>query len=233
MEDGELKELEEDLYTKRLAGKENIKRWLLQERSQKTAKALNKNGFMAVYVEDRGKAREEMLKLIPEKASIGAGGSMTIREIGILEDLAKRGHTLYDHWQPGLSKEEILNIRHAQLSCDVFFTSANALTLEGVLVSTDGIGNRICAMTFGPKKVIIAVGANKIVKNLEEALQRIKEVAAPMALKESGLPLPCVQKGICADCDSPMRGCRATLILERKPLLTDITVFVIGEELGF
>lgn len=225
--------MQEDLYAKRLANKENIKRWYLQERAQRAVKALQKNGFDAMYVEDRSKAREEILKLVPEAATIGAGGSMTIREIGVLDDLAKRGHTLYDHWKSGLSQEEILGIRRAHLTCDVFLASSNAITLEGELVSTDGYGNRVCAMTFGPKKVIIAAGANKIVKDLQAGLRRTKEVAAPHTLKESGLPIPCVQTGICIDCDSPLRMCRATIILERKPLQTDITVIIIGEELGF
>jgi len=225
--------MQEDLYAKRLANKENIKRWYLQERAQRAVKALQKNGFDAMYVEDRNKARDEILKLVPEAATVGAGGSMTIREIGVLDDLAKRGHTMYDHWKSGLSQEEIMGIRRAQLTCDVFLASTNAVTLEGELASTDGIGNRVCAMTFGPKKVIIAVGANKIVKDLHAGLQRIKEIAAPHALKESGLPIPCVQTGICSDCDSPLRMCRATIILERKPLQTDITVLVIGEEMGF
>ncbi len=225
--------MQEDLYAKRLANKENIKRWYLQERAQRAVKALLKNGFDAIYVEDRRKARQEILKLIPEATSIGVGGSMTIREIGVLDDLAKRDHTIYDHWKPGLSPEEILGIRRAHLTCDVFLASCNAVTLEGELVSTDGIGNRVCAMTFGPKKVIIAAGANKVVKDLQAGLRRVKEVAAPHTLKESGLPIPCVQTGVCIDCDSPLRMCRATVILERKPLQTDITVVVIGEELGF
>lgn len=225
--------MEEDLYARRLANKENIKRWYLQERAQRAVNALQRNGFDARYVADRNQAREEILKLIPGIGSVGAGGSMTIREMGVLEELAKRGHTIYDHWRPGLSQEEILEIRRAQLSCDVFLSSTNALTLEGELASTDAIGNRVCAMTFGPKKVIIACGANKIVKNLEAGLRRIKDIAAPHALKESGLPIPCVQTGVCTDCDSALRMCRATMILERKPMLTDITVIVIGEELGF
>ncbi len=225
--------LPEDLYAKRLAGKENIKHWYHQERAQRAINALKTNGFNASYVEDRNRAREEILKLVPPLATIGVGGSMTIREIGILDELANRGHTIYDHWKPGLSSEEVLNIRRAHLSCDAFLTSANALSLDGKLVSTDGVGNRVCAMTFGPKKVIIAVAVNKIVKDVEAALRRVKEIAAPHTLKETGLNLPCVQTGICTDCDSPLRGCRATVILERRPLFTDTTVLVIGEELGF
>ena len=226
-------QIPEDTYANRLANKENLKKWRLKQRAEMTIKALQKNGFEALYASDHDQARAEILKRVPESATVGVGGSMTIREIGILEDLIKRSHVIYDHWKPGLPQDEILALRRAQLTCDIFLSSVNALTLQGQLVSTDGIGNRICAMTFGPKKVILAVGANKIVRNLDAALMRIKEVSAPLALKESGVAIPCIQTGICSDCDSPARLCRATLILDRKPMLTDTTVIVIGEELGF
>lgn len=223
----------EDLYAKRLANKENVKRWLSQERAQKVIKALEKNGFEALWVEDRAKACEEILKVVPESATIGVGGSMTIRETGVLDMLANKGHTVYDHWKPGLSQEQVLDIRRAHLTSDVFLTSTNALTLDGELVNTDGIGNRVCAMTFGPKRVIVVAGANKIVKDVHTAIRRIKEIATPLAMKESDLPVPCVQTGICTDCDSPLRMCRATVILERRPMMTNITVMIIGEDLGF
>jgi acyl-CoA hydrolase len=143
------------------------------------------------------------------------------------------GHRLYDHWVPGLSFEDMVAVRRAQLTCDVFLTSANAITLDGQIVCTDGVGNRVSALTFGPGKVIIAAGVNKITRDLESALRRVKDVAAPMTLKETGLSLPCTETGVCLDCKSPQRGCRITLILERKPALTDTTVILIGESLGF
>ena len=223
----------DDLYTRRLDNQENIKRWYYEARAKRTVEALQKNGFTAFYAEDRQKARQEILKLIPDGATVGVGGSITIRQIEVLPELTKAGHRIYDHWTPGLSPEEVLAIRRAQLTCDVFLTSANALTLDGQIVCSDAIGNRVCAMTFGPSKVIISVGANKITKDVDDALKRVKEVAAPHALKESGLDLPCIETGYCHDCKSPQRGCRITLILERRPLFTDTTVVVIGEELGF
>ena len=212
---------------------ENIKRWYYEERAKRTVEALQKNGFTALYAEEQQKARQEILKLIPDGATIGVGGSITIRQLEVLPELTKKGHRIHDHWVPGLSPEEVLAIRRAQLTCDVFLTSANALTLDGQIVCSDGIGNRVCAMTFGPQKVIIAVGANKITRDIDDALRRVKEVAAPHVLKESGLALPCIETGYCHDCKSPQRGCRITLILERKPLFTDTTVVVIGEALGF
>jgi hypothetical protein len=223
----------EDIYAKRLANKENTKRWYIQERAQQAVEALQKHGFATIYSPNRSEAKEEVLKLIPESASIGLGGSMTLREMGLPQHLVEHGHTTFDHWKPELAPDQVMEARRAQLTCDVFLTSANAITLGGEIVSTDGIGNRVSAMTFGPRKVIIVAGANKIVKDLPSALRRAKEIAAPLSLRETGLPIPCVQTGVCADCDSPLRMCRATVILERKPLNTETTVVIVGEELGF
>jgi len=222
-----------EMYAKRLEGAADVKRWRLEQRGRAAVAALRMKGFDALFVATRRDACEEVLRRIAAGASVGVGGSITVRELGVLERLAETGHTLYDHWQPGLSQEEILAIRRAQLTCDVFLSSVNALTLAGQLVSTDGIGNRIAAMTFGPKQVILAVGANKIVRDLEAAFARIREKAAPLALKETGAPLPCVQRGMCGDCHSEERLCRATLVLECRPLCTETAALVIGEALGF
>src|SRR3990172_7014839 len=223
----------EDMYARRLANKEGIKRKHLQQLAQAVVKPLTRNGFNARYVQDREEARKAVLDLVPEAATIGVGGSMTIREIGVLDDLYSRGHVVYNHWRPGLSQEEILAIRRAHLGCDVFLTSTNALTLKGQIVSTDGAGNRVGAMTFGPRRVIIVAGANKIVRDLEAALARIKDVCTPRVMGESGDPIPCVVTGVCTDCDSPARACRATIILDRRPMLTETFVLLVGEELGF
>lgn len=226
-------EIPADIYTKRLQNKENLKRWRLQQRAEAAVKALQKNGFEALFSADRSVAREEVLQRIPDSSTVGVAGSMTIREIDVLGNLVEKGHVLYDHWNPGLSQDEILAFRRAQLTCDVFLSSVNALTLQGQMVSTDGIGNRVSAMTFGPRKVILVVGANKIVRDIDAALSRVHELSAPLAIRESGAAVPCVQTGICNDCESPARLCRVTLIIERKPVLTDTTVIVVGEELGF
>ncbi len=221
-----------DMFARRLANKEGIKRKHLQQLAQAVIKPLAKNGFSACYLEDREAARQKLLELVPAGAAIGVGGSMTIREIAVLDDLESRGHLIHNHWKPGLSQEQIMAIRRAHLTSDVFLTSANALTLKGQIVSTDGVGNRVCAMTFGPKRVIIVAGANKIVRDLEAALNRVKDVCTPRTMGE-GEPVPCVKTGVCTDCDSPARACRATIILDRRPMLTETYVLVVGEELGF
>jgi len=223
----------EDMFARRLANKEGIKRKHLQHLGQTVIKPLTKNGFYACYVDDREAARQKVLELVPEGATIGVGGSMTIREIRVLDELEGRGHFIHNHWKPGLSQDDIQAIRVAHLTCDVFLTSTNALTLKGQIVSTDGTGNRVCAMTFGPRRVVIVTGANKIVRDLDAALARVKDVCTPRTMGESTEPLPCLKTGVCTDCDSPARACRATIILERRPMMTDTHVVVVGEELGF
>lgn len=227
------KEVPTDVYAERLKNMEKIRMWHTELRAIRTINALKEHGFEALYVADRHQARAEILKRIPASASIGVGGSMTIREIGVLEALEAQGNIIYNHWKPGLSQEEILKIRKAHLTSDIFLTSTNALTIEGELVSTDGIGNRICAMTFGPQKVMVAAGINKLVPDISSALQRIKNIATPQAIKEAGLAVPCIQTGFCVDCNSPQRACRATIILERRPMLTDMLIILVGEALGF
>jgi len=227
------KEIPEDIYAERLKNMEKIRIWHQEQRAIRAINALKEHGFEALYVADRHQAHAELLNRIPASARVGVGGSMTIREIGILAALEAQGNIIYNHWKPGLSQEEILNIRKAHLTCDIFLTSTNALTIEGELVSTDGIGNRVCAMTFGPQKVMIVAGINKLVPDIPSALQRIKNIATPQAIKEADLAVPCIQTGFCADCNSPQRACRATIILERRPMLTDILIILVGDNLGF
>ena len=223
----------ENPYFTRLQNMEKTRGWLLEQRGRKAVEALKRNAFDALYVSGLEAARREILNRIPQGAKIGVGGSMTIRQTGVLDTLERQGNVVYDHWKPGLSEGDILKIRKSHLTCDVFLTSTNAVTLEGTLVSTDGIGNRVGAMTFGPNRVIVVAGVNKVVNDRESAFRRIKEVATPQVVRDMGLEVPCAATGFCVDCNAPMRACRVTVILERKPFLSDIHVLIVGEELGF
>ena len=141
--------------------------------------ALKKNGFEAEYCATGADAAQRLLELIPEAASVGFGGSWTLKAIGISEKLAERGNTILDHGAPGLTNEEKADIRRKQQICDVFRSGTNALTMDGRLVNMDGSGNRVAAMIFGPGKVIVVAGTNKIVKDLAAAEERIQMKAAP------------------------------------------------------
>ena len=205
----------------------------MEERIKKTIESLRAHAFPVEYVAGKKEAAELVLKYIPADAAVGVGGSLTIRDLGLIEALTKRGHTVYDHSAEGLAPQEALATRIKQMTCDCFLCSVNAIARTGELVSIDGVGNRINAMNFGPKKVIIVAGINKIADDLPKALERVRNVAAPQNARRLGLVLPCAKTGRCEDCNSPQRICRSILIMERRPLLTDITIVLVHEELGY
>ncbi|MBN1277056.1 MAG: lactate utilization protein [Deltaproteobacteria bacterium] len=212
---------------------ETYKSWLWEKMAQKCVKNLTEHGFDAHFVQTVEQARELALKIVNGCKTFGFGGSSTVREIGILEELKGRGDTIHDHWQDGLTNEQILDIRLLQGRCDCFFCSANAVSLTGEIINVDGAGNRTAAMSFGPKKVIIIAGMNKVTPDIESSLRRVREIAGPMRAKSLGLETPCAETGICIDCNSPQRICRITAILHRRPSLTDVSVILINRELGF
>jgi hypothetical protein len=207
--------------------------WWIEERAKKTVEKLQAHLFQAIYVKTKADAVQEIWRHIRPKQKIGIGGSVTIRELGILDQLEAKGCTLHNHWQPGLSKEDSLQVRKAQMVSDVFLSSVNAITLNGELVNIDGVGNRVNASSFGPGKIILVAGYNKIVDDVQEAIKRIKNVAAPINAKRLNLDLPCAKLGRCVDCNSPNRICCILVIHERKPLISDVLVIIVGEELGF
>ncbi|MDR1125435.1 MAG: lactate utilization protein [Deltaproteobacteria bacterium] len=207
--------------------------WHRETLGKRAVDALEKNNFTAAYFPDKEAALKHALGLVPAGASVGVGGSATEKAVGFSAALAKSGHTVYDHGLPDLTPEQRAEYRHKQLGCDVFITGANAITMKGEIVNRDGLGNRVAAMIFGPKKVVIVAGVNKLVKDLEEADTRINMVAAPINNKRLNTNNPCLKIGECADCRSPSRICNITTILHRRPVATEMHVLLIGEELGF
>ena len=210
-----------------------LKNWHKEMIGNKTAAALVKNDFQATYCVTKQEAVEQILALIPLKGTIGVGGSWTVKELGLLDNLDARGNIMFNHGLPDLTAEEKMEILRKQLTCDVFLTGTNAVTIDGRLVNTDGVGNRVAAMIFGPKKVIVVVGINKIVKDIAEAEKRIRLYAAPINNKRLNTSNPCIRTGECMDCQGPTRICNVTTILNKRPVLTDIHIFIVGEELGF
>jgi len=207
--------------------------WHREVRGKNAVAALEKNAFTAVYFPDRATAAAHLISLVPDGASVGFGGSMTIKAMDVAQKLSQKGCTLFDHGQAGLTPEERVAVRRKQLTADVFLCSSNAVTMQGELVNVDGTGNRVAAMMFGPGRVIIALGTNKLVGTLEEAHARIRSVAGPVNNKRLNYPNPCVETGKCMDCRSESRICNLTAIIRRRPPFTDIHVLVIGEELGY
>lgn len=212
---------------------DRYRRWLDRKTVERCIKNLKRNGFDARFVPAPEAACREILGLISDYESFGIGGSDTIRKIGIIPELKGMGKTIHDHWDSELSPDEVQAARLAQGRCDCFICSANAISARGEIVNVDGIGNRVTAMTYGPRKVVIAAGINKIRPDLDQALQRVRQIAGPMRAKSLGMDTPCAETGECADCHSPQRICRITTILHRCPMMTDIAVVLVGAELGY
>lgn len=207
--------------------------WLGQKQAQACVNNLKKHGFDAHFFPSSKAARYYILETIADFDTFGFGGSDTTRTLGLIDALKQQSKVIYDHWVTNLSAEVSLDIRRNQSACDCFFCSANAISLSGEIVNIDGVGNRTNAMSFGPKKVIIVAGINKLTPDLPAALQRVKAIAGPMRAKSLEMETPCATSGICSDCNSPQRICRITTILHRRPMLTDISVIIINENLGF
>ena len=217
--------------------------WFNEKLAQRCLEALKRNNIPSYYFPDRNQALNQILSMIPPGVTIGVGDSLTLLQIGIIEELEKRGsHQIFnpfrkdgeDHF-PATTRE-LVETGTKALSSDFFLTGLNAVTLDGKMVNTDRMGNRITGLLFGPKKVIAVAGINKIVTNLEEALERIKKVAAPINayrhnIKHKLDTPPCTVNGVCVDCRHPGRVCCYTIIVEFQSR-PRIEVVIVGEKLG-
>lgn len=212
--------------------------------------ALRKRNINAQYVSTRAEALSAVLEMIPEGAKIVRADSVTVDQVGIIPALKERNkNDLVDPFErdadgflvPEVQKNRGKMQREA-FSADIFLTGTNAVTLDGKLVNTDALGNRVAPIIFGPKKVILVIGANKIVKDVDEAIERIHTICAPLNAKRHTLKhhhagmgeLPCVRTGRCVDCSHDWRICRATVIIEGGFISAKgrINVVLVGEELG-
>ena len=208
--------------------------WYNELLAERTIKALKKNNFEARFFPKASEAMAELWKMIPEGASVGMGGSLTLGQLNFADEAQKRPVKLLNPFAKGLSAEESGKIRREIFTADFFIGSSNAVTEDGKLFNIDATGNRVGPMIFGPKKVILICGANKIVKDMTEAYRRVQEWVAPMNVKRLGYNKPpCSQTGQCSDCSSPERICNAYVTLAKKPRLTDYMIFIVGETLGF
>ncbi|MBN2423304.1 lactate utilization protein [Candidatus Woesearchaeota archaeon] len=203
---------------------------------EKTIESLKKNKINAYFAEIKEEALKLALSLIPENSSIGFGGSMSVEQIGLVRELFARHKnqkcSLYYPYLKELSRQESLELRHKGMAADVYVTGTNAVTEKGELVNLDGYGNRVAAQICGPKKVIIISGKNKIVKDYDAAIKRIRTIAAPLNAKRLNKDTPCVKTGYCMDCNSEQRICNFTTIIHGSYDKERLHVIIVDEELG-
>lgn len=207
--------------------------WSYEQKCQKAVESLGRNGFTAAYCRTLEEARDYIVREATEAATIGFGGSLSVVDLEVIDILRVQEKELLIHGQAGLAPEERLAIMRRQLTCDLFLTGSNAVTLSGVLVNIDATGNRAAAMFFGPRKVIVVAGRNKLVEgDAAAAVKRVKDWASPPNARRLNFNTPCAKTGFCSDCNSPDRICRITTVIERKPRQTDLRVLVVNADLG-
>ena len=208
-----------------------------RKRLVKVKEALEDNGFAVCLAEDGEEAcRVVERELLPAAApaSMSWGGSTTVISIGLYDRLkALPSIEIIDTYDKSATREEILERRRQALLADLFVTGTNAVTEDGVLVNLDMIGNRVAALAYGPRRVIVLAGRNKIVTGLGEAMARIKEFAAPVNAIRLGRKTPCAATGRCQECKSPERICNVWAITEKSFPKSRITVVLINQDLGF
>jgi|SRR6185369_6772142 len=213
---------------------EELVTWTHEQKCRKAVASLDKNGFTALYCDTPQDAAEYIIAGAADAVTVGFGGSMSIVALGVEQLLREQDKEILNHSAPGLSPAEKLAILRRQLTCDLFLSGCNALTLNGELVNIDATGNRVGAMLFGPQKVIVVAGRNKLVDGTPaDAIARVKAWATPPNSKRLNFKTPCCSTGFCNDCNSPDRLCRVTTIIDRRPRLTDLHVLVVNAELGF
>lgn len=210
---------------------------------EKTIMELEKHHMQVYFVANAAEAKEKVLSLIPAGATVANGGSMTLVDSGIIDAVKSGEYRYLDRNMQWLSEDE-KNMRLGEImTCDYFLSSSNAITENGELYNVDGTSNRVNALLYGPKNVIIVAGINKIVSDIEAAVRRVKEIAAPKNCKRLNCNTYCFHKGHCVSldrggdmadgCDSDARICCNYTVMASQRLHDRVKVILVNEELGY
>jgi len=184
------------------------------------------------YFETLEEVKSYILNTIPIECTVGIGHSITLQKINITNSLLERGNIVYDK-ELATDREECRFLKKKALITDWYITGSNAVSIDGRIVNVDHSGNRVAAITFGPDKVIIIVGKNKIVATLNEAIIRVKNISCPLNAKRAGFNPPCVTLNRCVDCVSKERVCNTLSIIEGQADSNRIKLCIVNEECGF
>lgn len=192
----------------------------------------NKRGIEGYYCHDRESALQTAKRFLTPGCSISWGGSQTLEEIGLMDELKASDYILYDRHKAVTPEEKTLMYSKIVTS-DYYFMSSNAITLDGQLVNIDGFGNRVACLIAGPKNVIIIAGMNKIVTDVNTGIERVRNMASPPNVVRLGLKTPCAELGRCANCLVDDCICCEIVITRKSKVPGRIKVILVGEELGY
>lgn len=209
-----------------------FQKWQYQLTAKEMVEVLIAKSYDAHYAEDIHEAKAMILEMVPSGASVALGGSETLSEMGLVEIFRSGDYRFFDRYQD-LPFSEIVEIYRQSMLADYLITGTNAITRQGELVNVDCSGNRVAGMIFGPRRVIVAAGANKVVDNLDQAFKRLKKIA-PMNVLRNGHKTPCLETGCCMDCQGKERMCNSIGIINHGMKFDGrISVIMIAEEKGF
>lgn len=203
-----------------------------EKRGQTLVKNLKARQFEAYYCANKEEALKKALELVPEGSTVGWGGCLSATQIGLVDAVRKGNYRAIDRDAAPNPEERMERMRQCLLT-DVFLTGANAISMDGQMVNIDGMGNRVSAIVFGPKSVIVVAGMNKVVNTLEDAMVRARTVAAPINKQRFPAPTPCMVTGSCADCRNEGSICNQFLITRSCRPAGRIKFILVGEDLGF
>lgn len=207
--------------------------WLRECRINKVIKALEENNMNGYLVN----SKEELISKIEELTNSGdivaCGGSMSLFEAGVIDHLRSGRYEFLDRYKKDLTQEDIKEIYRKSFFADTYFASANAITEDGKIFNVDGNGNRVAAILYGPDKVVLIVGVNKIVKNIEQAVARNRAISGPANAKRLNLSTPCIKTGQCMECNIEDRICCEYTVIKRQRNPKRMHVIFINDTLGF
>lgn len=207
--------------------------WYVSKKIARTLEGLKNNNMTGYYVENREQLLKTLRNLISENSVVGIGDSMTLFETGVIDFLRNGKYMFLDKYRNDITSKEKKQIYIQNFSADTFICSTNALTENGELYNIDGNGSRVAPMIYGPKQVLLVASINKIVKNIDEAKNRVRNYAAPIDAKRLNKNTPCTKLGYCVDCKSPNRICNYFTIIARQFIKDRIKVIIVGENLGY
>ncbi|EPY2274722.1 lactate utilization protein [Clostridium sporogenes] len=207
--------------------------WYIEKQVERTIKNLNRRNMEGYYINSIDQLFQRLKALIPKGSIVGVGDSMTLFETGVIDFLRSGNFNFLDKYQDKLTSDEKREIYINNFSTDTFICSTNAITESGELYNIDGNGSRVAPIIYGPKQVILIVGINKIVKNIEEAESRVRSYAAPIDAKRLNKDTPCTKLGYCVDCKSPNRICNDFVVIRGQFIKGRIKVLILGKSLGY
>jgi len=205
----------------------------MNDNIQKTIENLRKNNMEGYFVNDRTELIIRIASLIPENATVGCGDSVALEDTGVFDFLRSNKYTFYDKHEPGLNSAQKRAIYIKNFSADVFVTGTSAVTTDGKLFNIDGNGSRVAPMIYGPSSVIVVAGINKLVPDVNAAIERVRQVAAPLDAKRLGKNTPCVALGRCVDCRHSQRICNSFVLITGQFAAGRIKVIIVNESLGY